>query len=165
MNQVKEVNFLGVILDETLSWKPHISQVASKVSKSVGVIHKSSFCLTRTALCTLYYSLIYSYLQYCMLVWGSTYPTHLRRLVLLQKRIIRIISKKGIDAHINLLFKSLTIRRLEDIYSVHVGKFMFYLKNNSVPSSFSRSILRSNQVHSYNTRSSNKFLFLSAVPT
>ena len=94
MNKVKEVNFLGVILGETLSGKPHISQVASKVSKSVGVIHKSSFCLTRTALCTLYYSLIYSYLQYCMLEWGSTYPTHLRCLVLLQKRIIRIISKK-----------------------------------------------------------------------
>ena len=107
MNKVKEVNFLGVILGETLSWKPHISQVASKVSKSVGVIHKSSFCLTRTALCTLYYSLIYSYLQYCMLEWGSTYPTHLRCLVLLQKRIIRIISKKGFDAHTNPLFQSL----------------------------------------------------------
>ena len=38
MNQVKEVNFLGVILVETLSWKPHNSQVASKVSKSVGII-------------------------------------------------------------------------------------------------------------------------------
>ena len=50
LTQVKEVNFLGVILDETLSciWKPHISQVASKVSNSVGVIRKSSFCLTRT---------------------------------------------------------------------------------------------------------------------
>ena len=108
MNKVKEVNFLGVIIGETQSWKPHISQVASKVSKSVGVIHKSSFCLTRTALCTLYYSLIYSYLQYCMLEWGSTYPTHLRCLVLLQKRIIRIISKKGFDAHTNPLFQSLS---------------------------------------------------------
>ena len=38
MNQVKEVNFLGVFLVETLSWKPHNSQVASKVSKSVGII-------------------------------------------------------------------------------------------------------------------------------
>ena len=38
MNQFKEVNFLGVILVETLSWKPHNSQVASKVSKSVGII-------------------------------------------------------------------------------------------------------------------------------
>ena len=157
MNQVKEVNFLGVILDETLSWKPHISQVVSAFSKSVSVIRKSSFCLTRTGLCTLYYSLVYSYLQYCILVWGSTYPTHLRRLVLLQKRIIRIISKKSFDAHTNPLFKSLMILKIEDIYSLLLGKFMFSLKNNSVPSSFSRSILRTNQVHGYNTRSSKKF--------
>ena len=128
MNQVKEVNFLGVILDETLSWKPHSSQVASAVSKSVGVTRKSSFCLTRTALFTLYYSVVYSYLQYCILVWGSTYPTHLRRLVLLQKRIIRIISKRSFDAHTNPLFKSLMILKIEDIYSLHLGKFMSSFK-------------------------------------
>ena len=152
MNQIKEVNFLRVILDETLSWKLHISQVASKVSKSVGVIHKSSFCLTGTALCTLYYSLVYSYLQHCILVWGSIYPTHRRRLVLLQKRILIIISKKGFDAHIDPLFKNIMILKLEDIYSLHLGKIMFSFKNNS---SFSRSILRINQVHGYNTCQTN----------
>ena len=36
---------------------------------------------------------------------------------------------------------------------------MFSLKSNSVPSRFSRSILGTNQVHGYNTRSSNKFYF------
>ena len=61
--------------------------------------------------------------------------------------------------------KSPMILKLEDIYSLHLGKFMFSVKNNSVPSSFSRSILRTNQVHGYNTRSSNKFIFISAVPT
>ena len=43
-----------------------------------------------------------------MLEWGPTYPTRLRRLVLLQKRIIRIISNKGFDAHTNPLFQSLS---------------------------------------------------------
>ena len=66
-----------------------------KVFKSVGVSRKSSFCPTKTGLHTLYYSLVYSYFQYCILVWGLTYPTHLRRLVLLQKRNVRIISKNG----------------------------------------------------------------------
>ena len=56
------------------------------------------------------------------------------------------------------------ILKLEDIYSLHLGKFMFSFKNNSVPSSFSRSILRTNQVHGYNTRSSNKFLSYSFLP-
>ena len=78
MNQIKEI-FFGVILYESLSWKPHISQVARKISKSGRLIRKSSFCLTKSALCTLYYSLVFYYLQYCILVWGSTYPTHLWR--------------------------------------------------------------------------------------
>ena len=91
--------------------------------------------------------------------------THLRRLVFLQKRIVRIISKRGFDAYTNPLFKSPMILKLEHIYSLHLGKFMFSVKNNSVPSSFSRSILRTNQVNGYNTRSSNKFIFISSVPT
>ena len=56
ITKFKEVNFLGVILDvfdESLSWKPHISQAASKISKYVlGVIRNSSFCVTKTVLCT-----------------------------------------------------------------------------------------------------------------
>ena len=67
----------------------------------------------------LIYSLAYSYFQYCILEWGSTYLTQLRRLILLQKRIVRIISKKGFDAHTNPLFKNLMILKLEDIYSLH----------------------------------------------
>ena len=45
IERVKEVVFLGVILDEHLSWKSHIAHLSSKVSRSIGIIYKSSFCL------------------------------------------------------------------------------------------------------------------------
>ena len=61
---LKEVVFLGVILDAHISWKPHISHVARKMSKSIGIINKSSFYLSKSSLYTLYYSLVYPYLQY-----------------------------------------------------------------------------------------------------
>ena len=48
----------------------------------------------------MYYSLAYPYFQYCIIVWGSTYPTNLNRLILLQKRIVRIVNKKPFDAHL-----------------------------------------------------------------
>ena len=62
--------------------------------------------------------------------------------------------------------KNLMILKLEDIYSLHLGKFKFSLKNTSIAFSFSRSILRINQVHGYNTRSSKRFYihFVPAVP-
>jgi hypothetical protein len=93
IDQVKEVNkFLGVVLDECMTWKHHISHVASKISKSVGIMYKSSFCLSKSALRLLFYALLYPYLQYCITVWGSTYPSNLYRIVLIQKRVIRVIN-------------------------------------------------------------------------
>ena len=62
--------FLEVILDENLSWKSHFSRIANKISKSIGVVYKASFCLPLESLRTLYYSMIYPYLQYCVIVWG-----------------------------------------------------------------------------------------------
>ena len=53
MNQVKEDNFLGVILDETLSWKPHISQVASK-SPSLWALFVNLVFVLLGRLCVLY---------------------------------------------------------------------------------------------------------------
>jgi hypothetical protein len=68
VEQVKEAVFLGVILDEYLSWKSHISHTANKISKSIGVIFKASFYLPLVSLRILYYSMIYPYHQYCNIV-------------------------------------------------------------------------------------------------
>ena len=86
LKRVKETIFLGVLLNENLSWKSHISHIASKISKSIGIMYKSSIYLTRLALRTLYFALVYPYLNYCVTIWGSTYLTNLNRLILLQKK-------------------------------------------------------------------------------
>ena len=104
IDRVKEATFLGVILDEQLTWKSHIHNVARKVSKAIGIIYKSSFCLNNSALRTLYYSLIYPYLFYCVSVWASTYPSNLRRLIKLQKRVVRIMSRTAFNAHTEPLY-------------------------------------------------------------
>ena len=44
IEQVKENLFLGIVLDENLTWKLHISQVSNKVSRSIGVIRRA-FCI------------------------------------------------------------------------------------------------------------------------
>ena len=66
IEQVKETVFLGVVLDEHLSWKPHISQVARKISKSIGVINRARFFLPKPCLKT-HYCLVYPY-HHCIIV-------------------------------------------------------------------------------------------------
>ena len=85
--------FLGVILNENFSWKPlHTANVDRKISNSIGIIYKASFCLPSSSLLTLYYSLGYPYLVYCVSPWGSTYSSNLKRILLLQKKVVRNIS-------------------------------------------------------------------------
>ena len=100
---MREVVFLGVILH--LSWKSHIAHLATKVSRQLGMIYKCSFCLNESALRILCFSLIYPYLLYCITDWGSTYPTNLNSLVILQKRAIRIISESRFDVYTGPIFK------------------------------------------------------------
>ena len=55
ITQVSEIVFWGVVLDQHLSWKPQIAQVVNKISKSIGIIYKSSFYLFKESMRTLYY--------------------------------------------------------------------------------------------------------------
>ena len=120
--------FLGVILDENLSWKSHLSYLTNKISMSIGVIYKASFCLPLESLRILYFSMIYPYLQYCAIVWGLTYPTSIRRIEVLQKRAIRILDDSAFDAHTGPIFKKLGLLKLNDICMLQLGELMFYHK-------------------------------------
>ena len=47
IDRVTETLFLGVINDKCLTWKPHIQNLTRKISKSLGIIYKLSFCSIR----------------------------------------------------------------------------------------------------------------------
>ena len=61
IKQVTETKFLGILIDQHLSWKPHIDFVSKKISKSVGIIAEARFYLSAQTLMTLYYSLVYPF--------------------------------------------------------------------------------------------------------
>ena len=77
------------------------------------------------SLCTLYYSSVYPYLHYCASVWGSTYQSNLKRLITLQKRVIRIISKSTFDAHTNPIFENLNILKFENLIKLQLAGVSF----------------------------------------
>ena len=91
INRVPFCKFLGVIIDEHLTWINHINYVKSKISINIGFLSWiCNFVSIKSAL-MLYYSLIYPYLIYCNIAWASNYPSRLKTLHISQKRSIRII--------------------------------------------------------------------------
>ena len=86
------IKILGIIIDDQLNWKDHMSFVCRKVARGLIVIIKARKNLRNESLKSLYYSFIYPYLIYCNQVWGSAYKTNITPLFILQKRSLRIIT-------------------------------------------------------------------------
>ena len=90
-------------------------------------------------------------------MWGSTYQSNLNRIIILQKKIIRIISKDSFDAPTGFLFKEQEILKFSDIYLYQIGKFIYLFKRGLLPNYFRNIFTLASQIHSYNTRNSSLF--------
>ena len=69
-----------------------MSNVAKKVSRSVGIISKLRRFAPTSILLKLYYGILHPLLLYGVIVWGSTYKSYLQRLLSLQSKALRLIT-------------------------------------------------------------------------
>jgi len=74
------VKYLGVLLDDTVSFKHHISYAASRISPSNGIIAKLRNFSTLSQMRQLYYGIIYPYISYAILAWGSAYKSYIKKI-------------------------------------------------------------------------------------
>ena len=65
--------FLGILLNENLSWKEHLKN-------NIGLMYKAKPFLDKDSLLSLYFSYIHSYIKYANLVWASTHKTNLNKI-------------------------------------------------------------------------------------
>ena len=91
LEQVHSCKFLGVLLDDKLTWKAQINHISGKISKSIGVLSKARKYLDRNSLLSLYYTMLYPYLLYCIIAWGKANTGIINPLIKTQKRAIRLM--------------------------------------------------------------------------
>jgi len=75
------VKYLGVIIDSNLTFEHHIKALEIKMSKAFGIICKLKTMLPKEILLKLYYALVHPHLLHGLLVWRSTYPSYLKKLI------------------------------------------------------------------------------------
>ena len=78
IEQKEYLKFLGVIIDQNLSWKQHISVLEPKLSRAIGILYKSRPYLNEAIRKQLYFGLVHSHLNYANICWGSTHPSKLK---------------------------------------------------------------------------------------
>ena len=157
IEQKESSKFLGVIIDEKLTWNEHLHHIIMRISRSIGIISKLRFVLPQSTLYTLYNSLILPYISYCNIVWANCGSTKINSIFLLQKRALRLCTGSHYLAHTDPLFRKFKTLKISDLNSVQVAIVMFKFINKQLPPSFDSMFNLNNAVHSYPTRISGNF--------
>ena len=86
------VKYLDITIDNKLNFEECINALATKISRSLGVLCKLCHILPKSALRNLYHSMIHPHLLYGLTVWGNAFDKHLKRLASLQNEAVKPIS-------------------------------------------------------------------------
>ena len=117
LKRVLEYKYLGVVLDENLSWKSHVKYIISKAGKRIGLLGRVREDLTTNAANLIYKTFILPVMDYCDSVWACCNRTDIDLLERLQNRAGRIVMKssRSAPALANLKWNSLESRRNKHI--------------------------------------------------
>ena len=72
LDRISHTKFLGVLIDENLTWKYHIDCVSKTLSRNIGIMNKLKYFVPDRILHTLYCTFILPYINYGILIWGNT---------------------------------------------------------------------------------------------
>ena len=111
----------------------HIAHVCKKLNKSLLVIYKVKNILIVNSLKHLYNALVLPYLFYCCEVWGNTSKYLIERVIVLQKRAVRVRSKSEYRAHALPLFSKYKLLKYNYIVQFKTLLFMHKAKEGSLP--------------------------------
>ena len=155
VQNVNQYNFLGILIDDNLTWKAHTNKISIKISQITGIINKLKHIIPQFALRNIYNALILPHLSYGILAWGINNNTN--SILKIQKRAVRAITNSPYNSHTNQLFKRLNLLKINDIRKYFEIKFYHKFINNNLPEYFDEFVKRNE--HFYNvhlTRSSHR---------
>ena len=161
IRKVNQCKFLGVYIDENISWRPHIQRI-TKVSQTIGIIGRAKSFMNEQQLAMLYNTMVLPHLQYCLINWGNFKQDgniqFRNKLLNLQKSLVRIICNANRISHVDPLFQKLNALKIDDLYEQAIRIFSFKLSRNMLPHVISSMFTRVN--HGHNTRNAKNNFFV-----
>ena len=152
LERVRFAKFLGVLIDEHLNWKPHIASVQSKLSKTTAILDKCSQIIDSRSMRILYCSIFLPYIHYCSEIWGNTYHSNINRIIIIQKRAIRLLFGAGRLDHTTPLFQRANIQKFADLVKLKTAVFMYKAYHCMLPENIQRNFVKKDIMHQTRTK-------------
>ena len=140
LEQVKSIRFLGVIINDRLTWESHKKHVHNKISKTLGILYKCKYAMKEVDVIKMYKAFIQPYFLYAMEVWGHTINSESDILVRLQSKALRIVlnCKRSEDAWKH---NKNRIAPLQTLYESVIKRLCLKQHANMLPKYFADNIM------------------------
>jgi len=129
ISRVKSFNFLGIIINENLTWTDHITHISHKINPVIAQLKRLKHQLPLHVLKMIYNSLILSRIHYGIALWGKSPDS----LIKLQKKAIRALTGSESNAHTSPHLKNLKLLSIGDIYVTKLLCLYKQLKDQKLP--------------------------------
>jgi hypothetical protein len=159
IQRIRVTKFLGILVDENLTWSAHVSQLISKVSSLIGIMCRKRHLLPFPCRKNIYFSLIYSQLVYGVEIYANAQKSVLKPLIIKCNSLLRVLQFKPRRTAIRDLyttFNTLPVDLLHNLYTMSLMYRCMYDPIN-VPRAIVNLFKSNRSISQHNTRSCNDF--------
>ena len=158
LNRTPHIKFLGVILDENLTWNNHINEICNKLKRLFHIFYNIRHLLSKDNIKTIYYALIYSRIKYGISVYGQACNTKLKRIQKLQNQLLKVLSGKKFRFPTDELHDEFELLTVKDISEQEILTFVHNFFSEKLPPVFNGYFETLASIHNRNTRHGSNLL-------
>lgn len=154
IHQVDHYNYLGLYLDNLMSWDRHIDKVKSSIAPYVFALNRTRRLLSRTTAEMIYFSYIHSHLTYAAPAWCGAKTSKLEKLRVLQHKALKaVFALPRLTPSASLYDERFLC--VDNIIKYELITFVFKVINGLTRNNFVLTLV--SDVHRYETRQQSNF--------
>ena len=158
IKRTSHIKFLGIILDENLTWSQHINELSNKLKRLFHIFYNIRNYLSKDNIKSIYYALVYSRIKYGISVYGQACATKLKRIQILQNQLLKVLSCKNYRFSTDKLHDEYDLLNIKDIIKQETTTFVHNFFSNSLPPVFDGYFETLASNHNRNTRNGNNLI-------
>lgn len=152
------VKYLGVLLDDKLSFIPQNEYIRAKLNKKLGLLRRISSKLTKESKLTFYKSIVAPHFDYCSSILFLLTDSQIADLQIIMNKFMRIILVANRETHIEDMLRSLNVLSVQQRIKYNVIKIFCKMERGLVPEYLMEKLVRREENLSYAIRTGHVFM-------
>ena len=150
--------YIGLLLDPTLSWKPHVENVVNKLNTFFGIFSHIRNKIPQHLVREIYFTTVFPHINYGLEIYGSCSGSLLSKLQVKQNQLMKILTKKDRLYPTDALHSENRILKIVDVFKSKILLFVHKCLNKNTISIFHNYFRLQHETHTYPTRDRNTLI-------